>query len=295
MQEFQHALDETAQAVEALLTELLPLSRDPESRLFEAIRYSALDGGKRMRPFLVTASAALFGVSRDCALRVAAAVECVHCYSLVHDDLPCMDDDDMRRGRLATHKAYDEATAVLAGDALLTQAFEILADPRTHEDARICCALVGDLARAAGAHGMVGGQMIDLEAARRTLDIGAITRMQQLKTGALIAFSCGAGAVLGRASKQQRQSLHAYAHDLGLAFQIADDLLDVEGTPEELGKRVGKDDAAGKATFVGVMGVARARSQAEMLSQQAIKHLDLFDDKADPLRLAAKFAVTRRG
>lgn len=294
MTNFDKALEDAALAVTQQLDELLPPPEDAESRLHEASRYAVLGGGKRLRPFLALASARLFGVDEQCALRVAAAIECVHCYSLVHDDLPCMDDDDMRRGRPSTHKAFDEATAVLAGDALLTQAFEIICDPETHEDPRVCCALVRGLAHAAGAHGMVGGQMIDLESETQELDIGAITRMQQLKTGALIGFACESGAILGRGSKHQTNALHAYAHDMGLAFQITDDLLDIEGSRDELGKNVGKDGVAGKATFVAVMGVDRARAQANMLAGQAVKHLDLFDRKADLLRDAARFSVQRR-
>jgi farnesyl diphosphate synthase len=258
------------------------------------MRYATLGGGKRFRPFLVAQSAALFSVSRSAALRVAAAVELVHCYSLVHDDLPAMDDDDLRRGSPTVHKKFDEATAILAGDALLTLAFEVLGDHRTHESGGVRAELVSALAAAAGAHGMVGGQMLDLAAENIKLDIGGITRLQRLKTGALIAFSCEAGAILGRASAEPREALRGYAHDLGLTFQIADDLLDVEGTMEETGKAVGKDAAAGKATFVSILGVERAREQAKLLAKQAVEHLAIFDDSADPLRAAASFVVERR-
>jgi farnesyl diphosphate synthase len=219
----------------------------------------------------------------------------VHAYSLVHDDLPAMDDSDLRRGRPTCHKQFDEATAVLAGDGLLTMAFQVLADPDTHGDPAVRCELVASLARAAGPHGMVGGQMFDLLAEHDvTLDIGAITRLQRLKTGALIAFSCEAGAILGKAAPELRAALRGYAHDLGLAFQIADDLLDVEGTAAETGKPVGSDAAAGKATFVSILGVERARDQAGLLVRQAIAHLDLFEEKADLLRQAAHFVVERR-
>jgi farnesyl diphosphate synthase len=294
MNQFTVALAHAAGIVEHALDALLPKSRDSEARLFDAMRYAALGGGKRLRPFLVLNSACLFGVQEECAARVAAAVECVHSYSLVHDDLPCMDDDDLRRGRPSTHRQFDEATAVLAGDALLALAFEILSDSATHEDPNIRCELVRCLAVASGPHGMVGGQMLDLESENQTLPAGAVTRLQQLKTGALIAFSCEAGAILGKASPPHRQALHAYAHDFGLAFQITDDLLDIEGNAEMLGKTAGKDQVAGKSTLVSLVGVERAKVQAKFLSDQAVKHLDLFDEKADLLRHAARFAIDRR-
>ncbi len=293
-QQFDNAMDEARTAVEAMLAALLPRPEGPEARVAEAMRYAIMAGGKRFRPFLVCESASLFGVHKGAALRAAAAIECVHTYSLVHDDLPCMDDDDLRRGLPTVHRRFDEATAVLAGDALLTFAFEILADRDTHELAEVRVELVRRLALASGARGMVGGQMIDLASEGKQLDIGAITRLQQLKTGALIAFSCEAGAVLGRAPRERRHALRAYAHDMGLAFQIADDLLDVEGEAATLGKATGKDAEAGKATFVSILGVERARDQARMLSEQAIQHLDLFDEKADLLRQAARFVITRR-
>lgn len=293
-QSFEAALSATAEDVARTLDRLLPRTEGPEGRVAEAMRYAALGGGKRFRPFLVCQSASLFGVSADAALRAAAAAECVHIYSLVHDDLPAMDDDDIRHGLPSTHREYDEATAILAGDALLTLAFDILADPETHERARVRVELVRRLAHAAGAHGMVGGQMIDLASEGRELDIGGITRLQQLKTGALISFCCEAGAVLGRASAEADHALHAYAHDMGFAYQIADDLLDAESDAQTLGKTAGKDAAAGKATFVSIMGVDRARGQARMLADQAIQHLDLFDERADLLRQAAHFVITRR-
>jgi len=276
------------------LDHLLPPPRDDEARLFEAMRYAALGGGKRLRPFLVLSSSALFGVAETCALRVAAAVECVHCYSLVHDDLPSMDDDDLRRGKPTLHRAFDEATAILAGDALLTLAFEILAHADTHADPMVRANLVFRLARAAGGHGMVGGQMMDMLAARGDFDIGQITRLQRLKTGELFAFACEAGAIMGRVDSARRHALHAYAHDMGLAFQIADDLLDVEGREEDVGKAVGKDADQGKATFVSILGVERARDQARMLADQAIAHLDVFEERAAPLRAVARFVVERR-
>jgi len=291
---FAEALAEAAGLTDAVLDRLLKAPAGLEARVFEAMRYSALAPGKRLRPFLVLASAQLFSVSRRSALQVGAAIELVHAYSLVHDDLPAMDDSDLRRGRPTCHKQFDEATAVLAGDALLTYAFEVLADPDTHGDPAVRCELVSALAQAAGGHGMVGGQMIDLLAENESLDIGAITRLQRLKTGALIAFACEAGAILGKAAAEPRMALRAYAHDLGLAFQIADDLLDVEGSAAETGKPVGSDAVAGKATFVSILGVERARSQASLLVNQAVAHLDLFEERAELLRQAARFVVERR-
>jgi farnesyl diphosphate synthase len=243
---------------------------------------------------LVLASSRLFGVSRRSALQVAAAVEMVHAYSLIHDDLPAMDNSDLRRGRPTCHKAFDEATAVLAGDGLLTMAFEALSHPDTHGSPAVRCELVAALAGAVGAAGMVGGQMIDLIAETQTLDIGAITRLQRMKTGALIAFACETGAMLAKAPHELRLALRGYAHDLGLAFQIADDLLDVEGSAEETGKPVGADAAAGKATFVSILGVERARAQAELLIDQAAAHLDLFEQRAELLRQVARFVIDRR-
>jgi farnesyl diphosphate synthase len=279
---------------DALIERLLDVPPGLEARVYEAMRYSSLAPGKRMRPLLVLASARLFGVARGSALQVAAAIEMVHAYSLIHDDLPAMDNSDLRRGRPTCHKRFDEATAVLAGDGLLTMAFEVLAHPDTHGDPAVRCELVSALAAAAGPAGMVGGQMIDLIAERQPLDIGAITRLQRMKTGALIAFSCEAGAILAKAAGAQRAALRGYAHDLGLAFQIADDLLDVEGSAAETGKPVGADAAAGKATFVSILGVERARSQAGLLVDQAVAHLDLFEQRAELLREIARFVVNRR-
>ena len=258
------------------------------------MRYAALGGGKRLRAFLVMETAALFSVSETCAARAAAAVEMVHAYSLVHDDLPAMDDDDLRRGKPSTHKAFDEATAILAGDALQTRAFEVLAEPDTHSDPQARCELVQALASAAGARGMAGGQMIDMLAEGQTLDGPAITRLQALKTGRLIQFSAEAGAILGRAPLPQRHMLAAYGRDLGAAFQIADDLLDAEGSTEETGKTAGKDAAAGKATMVAILGPERARAHAEMLARQAAGHLESFGHRAALLQALAAFAVNRR-
>nr|WP_211102403.1 farnesyl diphosphate synthase [Azospirillum brasilense] len=280
--------------VERAILHLLPTTDLPESRVLEAMRYGCLNGGKRLRPFLVCQSAALFGVNPDCALRVAVAVEFVHSYSLVHDDLPAMDDGELRRGQPTVHRKFDEATAILAGDGLLTYAFEVLADPATHEDPNVRCQLVAALAKAAGPHGMVGGQMLDLIAEHETFDLGTTTRLQRMKTGDMIAFSCEAGGILGKAPPPQRLALRAYAHDLGLAFQIVDDLLDVEGTEAETGKSVGRDAEAGKSTFVSILGQDRARSQAAMLAVQAKAHLEIFDGRADILKAVADFVVARR-
>ena len=279
---------------DALIERLLVAPPGLEARVYEAMRYSALAPGKRLRPLLVLAGSRLFGVARRSALQVAAAIEMVHAYSLIHDDLPAMDNSDLRRGRPTCHKQFGEATAVLAGDGLLTMAFEALAHPDTHGDPAVRCELVAALAAAAGPTGMVGGQMIDLIAEKQPLDIGAITRLQRMKTGALIAFSCEAGAILAKAAHELRTALRGYAHDLGLAFQIADDLLDVEGSAAETGKPVGADAAAGKATFVSILGVERARAQAELLVGQAVAHLDLFENRAELLRQVARFVVNRR-
>jgi farnesyl diphosphate synthase len=291
---FPKALEEAARLTDAALQRLLVVPLGLEARVYDAMRYSALAPGKRLRPFLVLASANLFGVAVRCALQVAAAVEMVHAYSLVHDDLPAMDDSDLRRGRPTCHRQFDEATAVLAGDGLLTAAFGVLAHPDTHGDPAVRCELISELAAAAGAAGMVGGQMIDLIAEHQTLDIGAITRLQRMKTGALIAFSCEAGAILAKAPSELRTALRGYAHDLGLAFQIADDLLDVEGSAAETGKPVGADAAAGKSTFVSILGVGRARAQAELLASQAVAHLELFEQRAELLGEAARFVIVRR-
>ena len=288
------ALADTAAKVEKFLDQLLAVEDATEHRLNEAIRYATLDGGKRLRPFLVMQSASLFGVGERSALRTGAALELIHCYSLVHDDLPAMDDDDLRRGKPTVHKEFDEATAILTGDALQPLAFEVLAHPETHSNANVRVDLIAALAHASGAHGMVGGQMIDLQAETATFNIGQITRLQRLKTGELIAYACEAGAILGQAPNKAHEALRRYAHDLGLAFQIADDLLDVEGSVEEVGKAVNKDEDAGKATFVSILGVEQARSQANRLVEQAIAHLALFGDKADLLCQAAKFVVERK-
>ncbi|MEQ9609469.1 MAG: polyprenyl synthetase family protein [Kiloniellaceae bacterium] len=288
------ALAAQGDAVTQVLDSLLGPVEGPRGRVIEAMRYGALGGGKRLRPFLVCESARLFDVPRASALKVAAAIEMVHCYSLIHDDLPAMDDSALRRGRPTAHVAFDEATAILAGDGLLTEAFTVLADARTHEKAEVRIALVAALAAAAGAAGMVGGQMIDMSPERSGLDLAGISHLQSLKTGALIRFSCEAGAILGEAGRAQREALVRYAEDLGLAFQIADDLLDAQSTPEALGKPTGQDASLGKATFVGQLGIEKAREKAETLVRSACARLDLFGEKADLLRQTAAFVVSRR-
>lgn len=288
------ALKESAAFIEDALAEALPEAEGPQARLFEAMRYATLNGGKRIRAFLVMQSGRQFGVDRRALSRAAAAVECVHAYSLVHDDLPAMDDDDLRRGKPTTHKQFDEATAILAGDALLTHAFTLLAAQETHPDPHVRCELVARLAQASGSNGMVGGQMMDIAAQGELTDIGQITRLQRLKTGALISFAVDAGAIMGKASATARHALSNYAQELGLAYQIADDLLDVEGDPVQMGKAAGKDQKAGKATFVTILGPERARAQAQLLAGQAAAHLEVFDEKADLLRGLAAYVVNRR-
>jgi len=288
------ALARTAREVESALETLLPLPEGTEAQLAEAMRYATLGGGKRLRAFLAMETAGLFGVSETCAARVGAAIEMLHAYSLVHDDLPAMDDDDLRRGKPSCHRAFNEAIAILAGDALQTRAFEVLAEPDTHSDPLARCELVVGLAAAVGARGMVGGQVIDMVSEGRALEPAEVNRLQALKTGRLIQFSAESGAILGRAQTAQRHLLAAYGRDLGAAFQIADDLLDAEGTTEETGKTAGKDAEAGKATMVAVLGIERARAHARMLAQQAADHLAGFGPRADHLRALADFVVTRR-
>ncbi len=288
------AMRRAASQVEAALEELLPVVEGAESRLCAAMRYATLGGGKRMRAFLVMETAALFGVDRSCAARVAASVEMLHAYSLIHDDLPAMDDDDLRRGKPSCHKQFDEATAILAGDALQARAFEILGEVATHTSPEARCELVVALAHAAGARGMCGGQMIDIDAEGKTLTAEQIGRLQALKTGRLIQYSAEAGAILGRAPLHHRHQIAAYGRDLGTAFQIADDVLDATGTEEEVGKAVGKDAAAGKATLVGVLGLERAVAQADMLAAQAAQHVDGFGENGALLRQLAAYVVSRR-
>ncbi len=287
------ALEEVGAGIDRAFDALLPVPEDARAKLYEAMRYAAIGGGKRIRPLLVIAACDLFKVDRARAMRVALAVECIHVYSLIHDDLPSMDDDDLRRGKPTLHRAFEESTAILAGDSLHALAFEILADEATHEDPFVRADLVVELACAAGPAGMAGGQMMDLKAGEMGLDLPAVTRLQQLKTGALIGWCVEAGAIMGRAPVDGRTGLRGYARDVGLAFQIADDLIDHEGLEVKAGKRVGKDLAAGKQTFVSLLGPERARRQADLLVEQAVSHLHGFGEDADLLRAVARFAVER--
>jgi len=281
--------------IDSLFDALLPVPEDTSARLVEAMRYAAIGGGKRVRPLLVASTAGLFGVSRDAALRAGAAIEAIHVYSLIHDDLPCMDNDDLRHGKPTLHKAYDEATAVLAGDALHALAFEILADDATSEDPFTRSELILTLGQASGMGGMAGGQMMDMVADEEGVvyDLPAITRLQQLKTGALLAAAVEMGAILGKVPPQGRAHLRAYARDIGLAFQIADDLLDAEGDEEAAGKALRKDAGAGKETFLSLLGPERAREQAHFLVDQAVQYLASYGEEADLLRAMAWFIVER--
>ncbi len=288
-------LSATAEDIDTLLSGILSTETAAAPNVVEAMRYSAIAQGKRVRPFFVCESAALFDVPRARALRAGAAIECIHCYSLVHDDLPAMDDDDLRRGRPTTHIAFGEARAILAGDGLLTIAFEIACAEATHPDPAVRCTLVTALAQAAGTEGMVGGQMLDLEAEEQeSHDLDQIVTLQGLKTGALFRFSCEAGAILAAAPASDRQALSTFADRTGLAFQVADDLLDAESTAEELGKRTQKDAAAGKATFIDLLGLEGARARANELVTEACDALAPFGDKAETLREAARFMVERK-
>jgi farnesyl diphosphate synthase len=291
--QLKRAMQAAAAEIEATLDLLLPKQPGPEAPLFEAMRYAALGGGKRLRPFLTQQCGRLFDVGTAPLRQVAAAIEFVHIYSLVHDDLPAMDDDAMRHGKATVHRAFDEATAILAGDALLTLAFGVLARPDTHADPFVRCELIARLAAAAGARGMVCGQMMDLRSDTYDHTIDTVTRLQRLKTGALIAFACEAGGLMAKASPRAMSALNGFAHDLGLAFQITDDLLDVTGEAGRMGKAARKDRAAGKATVVEILGPERARDQAQRLAAQAMHHLDMFDERADLLRAVAEFAVVR--
>ena len=287
------ALSEISTEIDDRFDLLLAIPDDPQADLYRAMRHAAIGGGKRLRPLLVFATARLFGVDRECAGRAALAIECIHVYSLIHDDLPAMDDDDLRRGKPTVHKLYSEATAILAGDCLHALAFEILAEPATHGDPFVRAELVLDLARAAGPAGMAGGQMMDIEAEKASFDLPTITRLQAMKTGALIASAVEAGAILGKASPEARTGLRGYARAIGLAFQIADDLLDYEGEEEKMGKRVHKDQDAGKETFLSLLGVDRAREQARMLVDQAVQHLHNYGAEADLLREIARYTLER--
>jgi len=279
--------------VDKFFARLLAPTGDSREQLYEAMRHAAIGGGKRLRPLLTVAAARLFAIDPQRAMRVGCAIEAIHVYSLIHDDLPCMDDADLRRGKLTIHKAFGEAEAVLAGDSLHALAFEILADPSTHDDPFVRCELVLDLARAAGPNGMAGGQMMDLVAEGEQLDLPAITRLQQLKTGALIEYAVEAACIMARLPSEARTSYRGYARNIGLAFQIADDLIDFSGDEAAAGKRTGKDAHAGKATFVSLLGEERARQQAGFLVNQAIEHLSSHGSEADLLRAIARFAIER--
>ena len=282
-----------AAGVDRIFEDALADRCDGRDRLCAAMRHAGIGGGKRLRPLITVAAARLFNLAEERALRAGAAIEAVHVYSLIHDDLPCMDDDDMRRGKPTVHKAFDEATAVLAGDCFHALAFELLADERTHEDPFVRSELVLELARASGIDGMAGGQMMDLVAEGADFDLDAITRLQQLKTGALIEYAVEAAVIMGRVPPEGRARYRGYARNVGLAFQIADDLLDVAGDEEAAGKKLRKDEQAGKATFVSLLGVERARTQAQMLVEQAIEHLHGHAQEADLLRAIARYAVER--
>jgi len=299
--DFASRLDQTAEDTETLLARLLSDAVEPDEivrpkRLIESMRYSSLGGGKRLRPFLVVESAAVFGVARDSALLAGAALECIHCYSLIHDDLPAMDNSDLRRGRPTLHKAYDDATAILAGDALLTIAFDIITRDEIHREATVRLALTRALARAAGVGGMAGGQILDLAGEGRFGDREPVdvARLQQMKTGALLRFGCIAGALLGEAPDAEYQALDDYGRALGEAFQIADDLLDVEGDAAALGKPAGADAALGKTTFVTQLGIEGAKQRVRDLLARADQALSIFGGRGEVLRAAARFVAERK-
>ncbi|MDF1681574.1 polyprenyl synthetase family protein [Ponticaulis sp.] len=294
MTDFETKLSEIADKVTVVLDRLIAPADGPEAQLMRAMRYASLATGKRLRPFYVLTFGSLFDAPEKSLMRTAAALECVHTYSLIHDDLPCMDDDDLRRGQPTVHKKFDEATAVLAGDALLTLAFEILASPETHPDAHVRCKLIEKLTKASGAQGMVGGQMIDMLSGDVRQDLNSITRMQRLKTGALISYAGEAACILGGASDAERHAIQGFTHDLGLAYQIADDLLDVEGDPEVVGKQTQKDEEAGKANFVSVLGVEDARQRVRFLATQSKEHLAIFRNSATLLLQSVDFVLERQ-
>ncbi len=292
----KEALDLVIQDLHEKMDVILPeAANNREGKVIEAMRYSSLaPAGKKLRPFLVAASAGLFGVSRNVSMQVAAAIEFIHVYSLIHDDLPSMDNDDFRRGQPSCHKKFGDAAAILAGDGLLTLAFEVLSDDTTHPSAQVRCDLVKEIAKAAGVFGMVGGQMMDLEAEHEELTVDEIIHLQRMKTGAMFAVSCEAGAILGKAAPRLRIALRGYANAIGLAFQITDDLLDVESSLEVAGKPVRQDKTKGKATLVSALGIDRARNQAKMLVSQAKTHLEVFDERANVLRQLADYITERK-
>lgn len=296
--DLQGAISKTASLVDQKMSELLPQvvkgSKVNESRVVEAMRYAVISPGKRLRPFMVVTSASLFGVDQESALQAASAVEFIHAYSLVHDDLPALDNDDYRRGKPSCHKEFDEATAILAGDALLTFAFEVISHPTTHSDPSVRAELLLSMAQACGVKGMIGGQMMDIISEKKELSIEEITRLQRMKTGALFAISCEAGAILGKAPRNMRNALRAYAYDVGLAFQITDDLLDAEATQYEGWSVVRQNKSSGKGTYVSAMGIDKSRQQARILVEQAVSHLDMFGKRADLLKELARFVVERK-
>lgn len=289
------AIRDTATVIDDVINRLIPRSSEMESNLFDAMRYGTLQGGKRMRPLLVLTSCELFNVDQSCAARVAAAVEMVHAYSLIHDDLPAMDNAALRRGHPTVHREFDEATAILAGDALQSLAFEVLADADTHPDARIRLKLVEGLARAVGPRGMCGGQMLDMMGEKQQLEIGAVTRMQKMKTGALIMFACETGGIMGKASPRHMMALRNYAHDFGMAFQMTDDLLDLTGVQQDLGKETGQDAKAKKSNFLAHVNPGEARAKAELLVSQCIHHLSVFEPaRVEILTDMANFLLERK-
>jgi farnesyl diphosphate synthase len=288
-----HETARVAARVDAVFSTYLTGTGDGRDRLFDAMRYIGVGAGKRLRPLLTVATGRLFALDEERAIRAGSAIEAIHVYSLVHDDLPCMDDDDLRRGKPTVHKAFDESTAVLAGDCFHDLAFEIISDPATHEDPFVRSELVIEMARASGPHGMAGGQMLDLAAQGQALDIGTITRLQQLKTGALIEFAVEAACIMARLAPERRIPYRGYARDIGLAFQIADDLLDHAGDEAAAGKRLHKDADAGKATFVSLLGEERARQQCAMLVAQALDHIRDHGEEADLLRAIARYVEER--
>jgi farnesyl diphosphate synthase len=294
MSGFQNTIAETAALIETALDGFLPSQPGPLGRVADAMRWAALDGGKRLRPFLAVASADIFKCPRERSIRVGCAVEMIHCYSLIHDDLPAMDDSDLRRGRPSVHKKFDDATAILAGDALLTQAFEIVAGEETHPDGSVRCCIALELARASGKEGMVGGQMIDIYAEQKAFDLAGVTQLQRLKTGALIRFSTVGGGIVGGGSDDEIAALAAYAEDLGLAFQIVDDILDETADAATLGKPAGQDAEMDKATFIKLLGMDGAKSKAAELVDSAKARLDRFGAAAEPLEGAADFVFERK-
>ena len=291
--ELQAEAGRIAAKVESVFSGYLAEPGDGRDRLFEAMRHAGLGGGKRIRPLLTVATGRMFGLAEDRVIRAGAAIEAIHVYSLIHDDLPCMDDDDLRRGKPTVHRAFDESTAVLAGDCFHDLAFEIISDPATHEDPFVRAELALELARASGPNGMAGGQMLDLVAEGQTLDMNSITRLQQLKTGALIEFAVEAACIMGRLPPDARTPYRGFARDIGLAFQIADDLLDHAGDEAVAGKRLRKDASAGKATFVSLLGEDRARQQCSILIDQGVEHLEHHGGEADILRAVARYVQER--